>query len=97
MLSGIVELDETYGGKVKGKGVHEGARTRAARLRELVEKQMGANARVVMTDHSAICRDVIRKRTSSISRFLTARANVFRYTKSGPVHTNTEESAFFII
>jgi transposase-like protein len=120
MLSGIVEMDETYvGGKVKGKGVYAGRQnktpvigirerggnlkfikaedTKGSTIKELVEKHISPNVRVVMTDDSAIYPNVIKEKNIPHRVVTHSKGEYVRYTKSGPIHTNTVESAFSLL
>jgi transposase-like protein len=120
LLSGIVEMDETYvGGKVKGKGAWEGRQnktpvigmrerggklkfiktedTKGKTIKELVEQHISPDVRVVMTDDSAIYPLMLKEKKIPHRVVTHSKGEYVRYTKSGPIHTNTVESAFSLL
>jgi transposase-like protein len=118
MLSGIIEIDETYvGGKRKGVYAGKRAKTPVIGMRErggdlklrkvpyatsevvkdLMTEHVSRDARVIMTDDSVIY-PYAMKGTNLKHRTVThSHGEYVRYTKSGPIHTNTIESAFSLL
>jgi IS1 family transposase len=71
--------------------------TKGSTIKELVEKHISPNVRVVMTDDSAIYPNVIKEKNIPHCVVTHSKGEYVRYTKSGPIHTNTVESAFSLL
>lgn len=71
--------------------------TKGNTIRELVEKHISKDVRVVMTDDSAIYPNVIKEKNIPHRVVTHSKGEYVRWTKSGPIHTNTVESAFSLL
>jgi hypothetical protein len=82
------------GGKLKFIKAED---TKGKTIKELVEKHISPDVRVVMTDDSAIYPNVIKEKNIPHRVITHSKGEYVRYTKSGPIHTNTVESAFSLL
>ncbi len=82
------------GGKLKFIKAED---TKGKTIKELVEQHISPDVRVVMTDDSAIYPHVIKEKNIQHRVVTHSKGEYVRYTKSGPIHTNTVESAFSLL
>jgi transposase-like protein len=71
--------------------------TKGTTIKALVEKHISKDVRVVMTDDSAIYPNVIKEKNIPHRVVTHSKGEYVRWTKSGPIHTNTVESAFSLL
>jgi transposase-like protein len=71
--------------------------TKGTTIAELVEKHISKDVRVVMTDDSVIYPNVMKEKNIAHRTVVHSKGEYVRYTKSGPIHTNTVESAFSLL
>ena len=82
------------GGKLKFIKAED---TKGKTIKELVEQHISPDVRVVMTDDSVIYPSVIKEKNIQHRVVTHSKGEYVRYTKSGPIHTNTVESAFSLL
>lgn len=71
--------------------------TKGTTIRQIVDKHISKDVRVVMTDDSTIYPNVIKERNIQHRVVTHSKGEYVRWTKSGPIHTNTVESAFSLL
>src|SRR5712675_801188 len=82
------------GGKLKFIKTED---TKGTTIKSLVEQHISKDVRVVMTDDSAIYPTLMKHKAIPHRIVTHSRGEYVRYTKSGPIHTNTVESAFSLL
>jgi transposase-like protein len=70
--------------------------TKGKTMKQIISENI-KDARVVMTDDSAIYPNVLKEQQISHRAVVHSKGEYVRYTKTGPIHTNTVESAFSLL
>jgi transposase-like protein len=73
------------------------ADAKSSTVKELIEQNVSKDVRVVMTDDSVIYPYALKDTNFKHRTVVHSKGEYVRYTKSGPIHTNTVESAFSLL